>query len=203
MTRTKIINVLLTLMLPLLASAQEKTFEFYYIAHDYSTKVNDICSMLEEKYEMALEFSDCAMVFYLPDRENPKIVRMNVPGDNRAEFEELISEFRARYTHEIYAYVDLEQIVEIFNDSEIIGEDGKPLVQSIRMAWFVNPSFWAMNYNESLIASLYFILDLEKYKDYVTIDIWNSSDENIIVDRQTPFGLKNLMGNYPFHLLIL
>ena len=78
--------ILLCLILPLMASAQEKTFEFYYIAHDYTTKVNDICSMLEEKYEMAVEFSDCAMVFYLPDRDNPKIVKMNVPGDNRGDF---------------------------------------------------------------------------------------------------------------------
>ena len=53
MKKITFINILLFLMLPVLASAQEKTLEFYYIAHDYSTKVNDVCSMLEEKYEMA------------------------------------------------------------------------------------------------------------------------------------------------------
>lgn len=203
MNRIKLINIFLALMFPLLASAQDKTFEFYYIAHDYSTKVNDICSMLEEKYEMAIEFSDCAMVFYLPDREHPMIIKMNMPGDNRSDFEQLLSELRGRYTHESYAYVDLENIMQIFEDAEVFSEDGIPLFQSIRMSWFVNPSFWSMNYNESLIASSYFILDLDKYRDCVNVEIWNSSDEKMSVNRKSPFGLKNLMGNYPFHLLIL
>ena len=201
MKRIKLI--LLCLILPLMASAQEKTFEFYYIAHDYTTKVNDICSMLEEKYEMAVEFSDCAMVFYLPDRENPKIVKMNVPGDNRGDFEDLLAKLRGRYAHETYAYVDIKKVVETIDASEVFGEDGSLLCQSFRMVWFVNPSFWSMNYNESLISALYFILDLEQYGSKVTIDIWNSSEDRITYDRKNPFGTKNLMGKYPFHLLVL
>lgn len=203
MNRIRLINILLCLIIPLMATAQYKTFEFYYIAHDYSSKVDDICSMLEEKYEMALEYSDCAMVFYLPDRETPKIIKMNIKGDNRGDFEELLAELRGRYSHETYAYVDIEKITEIFNDADILDENGTPLFQSVLMTWFVNPSFWSMQYNESLIASLYFILDLEKYRDFVTIDIWNSSDDKIIIDKKNPFGAKNLMGSYPFHLLIL
>lgn len=193
---------MLALILPLAASAQEKTFEFYYISHDYSTNVNEICSMLEEKYQMAIEFSDCSQVFYLPDRENPKIVKMNLPGDNRRDFDALISELRGKYAHETYVYVDIEKIIEIINDADIIDEEGTPLYQSANFTWFVNPTFWDLNYNESLISSLYFILDLADYKDYVTFDIWNASDERIDVGRK-PFGTKNLMGDVPFHLLIL
>lgn len=201
--REKLISILFCLIMPLLASGQDRTLEFYYISHDYSTKIGDVCSMLEEKYEMAIEFSDCAMIFYLPDRDNPKVVRMNVEGDNRSEFEDLLSELRGRYAHEAYAYVDLDKITEIFNDVEIIDNEGNLHYQSIRMSWLINPSFWAMNCNETLISSLYFILDFEKYKDYVTIDIWNASDEKIDVNRNSPFGTKNLMGDYPFHMLIM
>lgn len=203
MKKITFINVLLFLMLPVLASAQEKTLEFYYIAHDYSTKVNDVCSMLEEKYEMALEFEDCAMIFYLPNKENPIVVKMNLEGDNRDEFSNLLAELRGRYAHDSYSYVDLQAITDIFNQHDILDESSMPAYRSVLMTWYINPSFWSLNYNETLIASLYFILELDKYSDYVTIDIWNASDERINFNRERPFGNKNLVWKHPFHMLIL
>ena len=203
MKKITFINILLFLMLPFLASAQEKTLEFYYIAHDYSTKVNDVCSMLEEKYEMALEFEDCAMIFYLPNKENPIVVKMNLEGDNRDEFSNLLAELRGRYAHDSYSYVDLQTITDIFNQHDILDESGMPAYRSVLMTWYINPSFLSLNYNETLIASLYFILELDKYSDYVTIDIWNASDERINFNRERPFGNKNLVWKHPFHMLIL
>lgn len=203
MKKITFINILLFLMLPVLASAQEKTLEFYYIAHDYSTKVNDVCSMLEEKYEMALEFEDCAMIFYLPNKENPIVVKMNLEGDNRDEFSNLLAELRGRYAHDSYSYVDLQAITDIFNQHDILDESGMPAYRSVLMTWYINSSFWSLNYNETLIASLYFILELDKYSDYVTIDIWNASDERINFNRERPFGNKNLVWKHPFHMLIL
>ena len=54
MKNIRILIMSLLLTLPMIASAQDKTFEFYYIAHDYSSKVESICSMLEY-FEIFLE----------------------------------------------------------------------------------------------------------------------------------------------------
>lgn len=203
MKNIRILIMSLLLTLPMIASAQDKTFEFYYIAHDYSSKVESICSMLEERYEVAMEYDDCAIIFYLPNGDTPFVVKMNLPGDNRRDFDQLIAELRMRYSHDTYVYVDLPQIVDIINKNDFIDDDGNFSFRSMRMAWFVNAAFWGMNYNESLIAALYFILDLDKYQDYVTIDIWDTGDERIRIDRRYPFGQKNLTSNYSFSLLTL
>lgn len=203
MKNIRILIMSLLLTLPMIASAQDKTFEFYYIAHDYSSKVESICSMLEERYEVAMEYDDCAIIFYLPNGDTPFVVKMNLPGDNRRDFDQLIAELRMRYSHDTYVYVDLPQIVDIINKNDFIDDDGNFSFRSMRMAWFVNAAFWGMNYNESLIAALYFILELDKYQDYVTIDIWDTGDERIRIDQRYPFGQKNLTSNYSFSLLTL
>lgn len=203
MKNIRILFISLLLALPMIAFAQDKTFEFYYIAHDYSTRVESICSMLEETYEVALEYEDCAVVFYLPNGEKPIVVKMNIPGDNRRDFNDLLSELRTRYTHDSYVYVDLPNMVDIINSADFIDEEGNPLYRSARFTWFINSSFWDMKYNESLISASYFILELDKYRDYVTIDIWDTGDERIRVNRNSPFGKKNLSGNYRFNLLTL
>lgn len=203
MRSIKIFIVSLLLTFPVLTSAQDKTFELYYIAHDYSTRVEGICSMLEETYEMALEYEDCAVVYYLPNGDRPIVVKVNVPGDNRRDFDALISELRTKYSHESYVYLDLPNLVEIFNAADFLDEDGSYNYSSMRITWFVNSSFWSMNYNESLISALYFVMDFDKHQDYVTIDIWDTGDERIRVNRNYPFGKKNLSSNYRFNLLTL
>lgn len=203
MKNIRILIISLMLSLPLAASAQEKTFELYYIAHDYTTKVESICSMLEERYEVALEYDDCAVVFYLPNAERPFIVKMNLPGDNRRDFEELLGELRTRFSHESYVYVDLPNLTDIFNGTDFIDDEGNYNFRSMRISWLINSSFWAMNYNESLISSLYFILELDKYQDYVTVDIWDTGDERIRINSHYPFGKRNLTGDYHLSLLSL
>ena len=47
---------ILLLMMPLMASAQNKSLEFYYIAHDRSTPVNELCDRLEQVYYTAMSY---------------------------------------------------------------------------------------------------------------------------------------------------
>ncbi len=204
MNRLKILLLPLLMAFPAIASAQYKTLEFFYIAHDYSTRVEAVCNMLEEKYEAALEFDDICLIFYLADGELPKVFRMNVPGDNRNTYEDFIGELRSKNSHDYSAvYVDLPNIVDIFNEVDFINNQGTLNYASVNINWYVNSTFWDLRYNESLIASSYFILDMAKYRDLVMFDIWNTGNGPINVDRNKPFGNKNLTGNYPFHILPL
>lgn len=201
----RIISIFLFLM-PFLASAQDdaakpaSSLEFYYIAHDRSTPVNDLCERLEQVYYTAMSYDDFAVIFYLPNYDEPVIVKMNLPGDNRDDFKKLISELRLKSAHEIYADIDHATIMDLFNTHDFIDEAGNPTFTSVLFCWYVNPDFWQFQYNEKLIASLYFSLELNKYKGYVTNQVWHATGDGLQVDEKLPFGTKNLCKDMDFFL---
>lgn len=192
--------------MPFLASAQDdaakpaSSLEFYYIAHDRSTPVNDLCERLEQVYYTAMSYDDFAVIFYLPNYDEPVIVKMNLPGDNRDDFKKLISELRLKSAHEIYADIDHATIMDLFNTHDFIDEAGNPTFTSVLFCWYVNPDFWQFQYNEKLIASLYFSLELNKYKGYVTNQVWHATGDGLQVDEKLPFGTKNLCKDMDFFL---
>lgn len=196
----KLLYSVLFLTASLAGFAQTQTLEFYYIAHDRTTPVNDLCSRLESVYETAMSYEDFAVIFYLPNYNEPKIVKMNLPGDNRDEFKTIISELRLKSAHEIYADVDYNTIMDLFNQHDFIDESGNPKFLSVLFLWYVNPDFWQFKYNEKLIASLYFNLELDKYKNYVTTQVWHADGDGLVVDNQLPFGTKNLCSDMMFML---
>ena len=192
--------IILLLALPILGSAQNQSLEFYYIAHDRTTPVGDLCSRLEQVYETALSYEDFAVIFYLPNYDEPMVVKVNLPGDNREEFGNIISELRLKSAHEIYADIDYAKIVELINEHDFIDQNGSPTYSSVLFCWYVNPDFWQFQYNEKLIASLYFNLELEQYPGYVTTQIWHAEGDGLEVSRKYPFGTKNLCRNMGFML---
>lgn len=184
----------------LAAYSQNQSFEFYYIAHDRSTPVSDLCDRLEEVFEMADQYEDCAVIFYLPNYDEPLIVKVNLPGDNRNDFKNLISELRLKASHEVYADVDYNNIVDLINEHDFIDENGKPTYTSVMFCWYVNPDFWQFLYNEELIAALYFNLELDRYQGYVSTQIWHAQGDGLMVDKKYPFGTKNLCKDMNFIL---
>ena len=108
----KLLYAILLVMASLPGFAQSQSLEFYYIAHDRTTPINELCNRLESVYETAMSYEDFAVIFYLPNYDEPKIVKMNLPGDNRDEFKEIISELRLKSSHEIFADVDYASILD-------------------------------------------------------------------------------------------
>ena len=196
----KILFILSFAMLSITALAQNQSFEFYYIAHDRTTPVSDLCRRLEQVYEMARSYEDIAVVFYLPNYDKPKIVKINLPGDNREEFKSIISELRLKSAHEIFADLDYGNIIDIMNEHDFLTPSGEAAYSSVTFCWYVNPDFWRFKYNEKLIASLYFALELEKYEGYVTTQVWHADVDGLVVDSDRPFGSKNLCATMNFLL---
>lgn len=199
----RFISILLLLM-PFMASAQDQSLEFFYIAHDSTTPVNILSERLEEVYENALNYEDYAVIFYMPNNDRPLIVKVNLEDDNRDDFKNIISELRLESAHDIRVDIDIEKIIELFNTYDFISESGEPQFSSVRFCWYINPDFWLFQYNEALIANLYFTLELEKYhrSGYVTTEIWHAKDDGLEdkVDRRYPFGTKNLCSTISFKL---
>lgn len=192
--------MMLLMVVPLAASAQSQSLEFYYIAHDRTTPVADLCDRLEEIYETALSYEDFAVIFYMPNFDEPIIVKINLPGDNRDDFSKIISELRLKPAHEIFADIDYAKIIDLVNTYDFIDDSGSPTYTSVLFCWYVNPDFWQFKYNEELIASLYFNLELERYSGYVETQIWHAQGDGLEVDRRYPFGKKNLCRGMNFLL---
>ena len=193
--------IFLTMLASLSLAAQKQSFEFYYIAHDRTTPVSDLCSRLEQVYETALSYEDYAVIFYLPNYDAPITVKVNLPGDNRKDFKNIISELRLKPSHEIFADVDYQNIINLINAHDFIDDAGTPAYTSVLFCWYVTPDFWQFNYNEELIARLYFNLELEKFSGYVETQIMHSHSDGLEVDARYPFGTKNLCKNMGFMLL--
>ena len=198
---------ILMILMPCIVSAQNNvvrptsSLEFHYIAHDRSTPVSELCDRLEQLYYTAMSYEDFAVIFYLPNYDQPIIVKMNLPGDNRDEFKRIISELRLKSAHEIYADIDYENISYLINLHDFIDENANPSYTSVLFCWYVNPDFWQFQYNEKLIASLYFNMELNKYKGYVSTQVWHAAGDGLIVDKKYPFGTKNLCAEMDFMLL--
>lgn len=200
----KKIACLILMLIPLVVSAQKQSLEFFYIAHDRTTPVNELCDRLEEIYEDALSDEDYAVIFYLPNYDSPIVVKINLEGENRDDFQKLISELRVKTQHEIYVDKDLETITEIFNSHDFITEDGQHTFDSVLLCWYINPDFWLFNYNEAIIASLYWSLEMEQYHKagYITTEIWHAAGDGLEknVNERYPFGRKNLCSSMNFVL---
>lgn len=196
----KFVLSILFALCSLASFAQSQSLEFYYIAHDRTTPVDDLCGILEEVFETADQYEDYAVIFYLPNYDEPIVVKVNLPGDNRNDFKNLISDLRLKPSHQIYANDDYANIVALINEHDFIDENGRPRYSSVQFYWYVNPDFWLFLNNEELIGALYFNLELSKYKGYVTTQIWHARDDGLKVDEKYPFGTKNLCRDMDFIL---
>ena len=193
--------LLLMVITSFTAFAQSQDFEFYYISHDRTTPVDDLCDRLEYIYENALGDESYAVIFYLPNYDEHIEVRINLEDDNRDDFSILVRELREKDAHENYAYHDYESIMKLINKYDFIDEEGNRQYSSVLFCWYVTPYFWDWGCNESLIARLYFTLELDKYRDNVSTQIWHAQYDGLQVDERNPFGNKNLCRQMGFVLM--
>lgn len=176
-------------------NTSEQTLEFYYIAHDRTSPVGKICDFIKERQKEATYYKDLAMIFYLADGENPMIVKMNLPGDNRQDFQNIINSLQQQMSHDISPIGDIKSVTDLFNEVDFVDSEGNPCFRSFQWISFVTPLFWQMQYNEDVIAALYFILDMGNLpEDYLTMDIYFDSDSSFKYNSKTPFGLKDICG---------
>lgn len=199
----KIYIILFAIITPFLSFAQDKSFEFYYIAHDYTTNVGELCDRLNDIYQDALSNEDYAVIFYMPNYDEYIDVRINLPDSNPDDFEQILSELRVKNVHDNSTNVDYNAILDLINKYDFVDEEGNKTYTSVLFCWYVTPPFWNWGNNESLIAKLYFTLELDKYPGYVESQFWHTRDDGLekFVDRRYPFGTKNICKGINFMLL--
>ena len=201
----RIVLIIISLLFTTMVRAQEESkqeLSFVYIAHDENTDTKALISRLKEKYANTINYPDIrACIFYLANGENPIFVKMNMPNDNHEDFENIVYSLQTKRSHDISPEVDVEKIVELFNENDIIDADGKQVYRYIEWDYYINSSFWHLQNNEHIIAKLFFVMDMDKLisSQYMALNFYYSDEtDNIPYDNVLPFGSKALCRSIEF-----
>ena len=185
------------------AQKTNKDFYFIYIAHDRTTPVQRLSRTLQEIYDGAVKYGH-SCVFYLANNESPYIVNVNIGNDNRNDFDAMIiGELQNKLSHGISPRFDLDAIVNMFNSNDYLLSEQELKYISVTWNFYTNEWFWNEGYNESLIASLYWIMDIDKTEELdFYFNVYHSENDKLELDDKLLFGVKNLSNiNEGFFLL--
>ncbi len=207
----RIVLLITALLVWVSAEAQQydthlQEFNFVYIGHDTDTPIQETMERLDYLYEEAVNHRDeYAVVFYLPNGYDPIIVRINTPNSNEDDYEIIKRELIMNRMHYVDPEVDVQKITELFNEVDIIDEEGNPLYKNVMWTYYINPSFWQMYYNERVIAYLYWVLEMEPLVEsrYLMLNVLIGKDsvDAVEYDPQLPFGPKDMCKAYKFSLM--
>ncbi len=179
----------------------EQDLTFIYITHDEYTAVQSLIERLRDAFTDAINYPESrAVIFYLANAENPIVAQVNTKNDNQQEFDRIVDELQIKRSHNIEPVVDCAKIQEIFNADDIIDENGKGLYRSVEWIYYVNSAFWTLKYNESIIASLFFIMDMKEMIEsgYLRVNIMYGADDPLPYNEELPFGSKALCASKKF-----
>ena len=173
----------------------EQEYNFIYIAHDATTPVQHLINRVRDVYDDAIRYNNAA-VFYLSNGDKPVVIKVNMPGDNRADFDnQLVAELQEKNSHDIMADEDVRQILNIIRSNEIVDELGGLLYNSVTFDFYVNQNFWSLQNHEAVIAALYFTLRVRRFieqeKEFY-FNVYEYQNEKIEYENGKLFGEKDV-----------
>ena len=177
--------------------SQAKDYHVVYVAHDYTTPTNQLSDILEEFYNTATDYDD-VVIFYLSNANTPIIINVNTQtDDNKQDFNDrLIGELQNFTSHDVLPGLDAQRIIDVISQNDFQDSTGALLYDKISFDFYVGGTFWQLGFNESLIAALYWSLNIADLdEDVVEFNVLHSSEDNQEeYSSKTPFGPKNLSG---------
>lgn len=181
----------------------DKTLQIIYLTKDYTSEANSLSYEIKDLFDLAIKDPSLALIFYLPNSLSPQIVKVNLPGDNREDIEGVFDALMTRSETIIDPATDLNGLVHLFDEVPLVGENGEKNFNNVEFIFYVTPTFWNLRYNEQIIASMYFALDLGgQWADkYCSMSIFHCANDGLNPDEKQPFGIKNLCKNYKFYLM--
>ena len=187
----------------LAAFGQDQSLQFYYIMKDHNIKVNPLVEEIRDIYDFARVDNNSAAIFYMANWDEPLIVKLNLPGDNRKDMDLIFEALMTKSETTINPSSDLEKISGLFNEIPLRTASGGKAFSRVEFNYYVTPSFWDLSYNEQIIAALYFVLDMDAdwAKDYVFMSILHQEGDGLTVNPKLPFGPADLPVGYKFQVL--
>ena len=166
----------------------------YYITHSTTTNERALIKSLE--LVRPSEYSDDA-IFYLTNSDKPMISYNGFPGEG-VLFQNIIDDIERCSSHDVYAYVDIEKLMEIFTSVEQLRGE----YEYVTLNFYIDSIFWDF-YRESVIAKLYHVLELADRPDFLYMNIFFTEGDVPDVDEKYPFGQKYQCVGYEFMPLTL
>lgn len=170
--------------------ASQQMFSFVYIAWDRSMSMQTLLDNMRDAYNHALV--DGPTIFYLSCGSQPIIVRVNTPDDNRDMYEqELLDNLRQQIDYSVDGIYDKQRIHELLRENNFVDENGNLVYKRTDFAFHVGQKFWDMANNETLIAALFFELDLGSYLSGESFGVNVYCPRALDIDGKYPFGKLN------------
>lgn len=191
---TKSLLLIILLFCIAFESNAQKRFFFIYIAHEEDTPVQKLVQRLTSAYDNADNNED-PTIFYLANTTSPIIVRMNLENDNREDFSKIVSELQERNSHSVMPKVDLHQILSLLGENNFCNSAGDLLYANTHLTFYVGNRFWRTRYNEFLIASLFFTLDIPRFLQPgvpFRFNVFYPQEVPIKYEESKPFGEWNI-----------
>ncbi len=191
-----IIMAMLFVAAPLMAQNTKKKLNFVYITHSDGTQTDRLIVRLREEFNRVLRMKE-PTVFYLTNGRAPLVVQINTENDNRKDFGEIVYQLQSMRSHSVNPQTDIRTIMSLVEDLEIEDTNGRPTYTKVDWIYYVNSSFWQAGYNESIIAKLYWILDMQQWENanYMSLRIYYGEKDPLPINEEAPFGNKNLCAN--------
>lgn len=193
----KLIFVILALV-SISAAAQgnlNDNLTFIYINHTTDTPVQMLCERLDNEFKSAKRFNK-PLIIYLANGKNSYIAKVGVDKADTDAYDNIIRALQERRFHNVAPKTDVLNIIDIFNHNDFLTEEGSLKYKSMTWEFYINQEFWDANYNEQIIARLYYALDLANFRDdFLHLMIYYSGEEEFVYDIEAPFGEKNLCKN--------
>lgn len=178
---------------------KSQTLDFYYICLDRKTSVQRLTRKLESEYNKLVEY-DNAGIFYLANNKTPKIVCVNLANVDKEQddsnFNALIGDLQSSTSHNIEVRFDIDSIMSLFERFPFLSEDEELLYKSVNWNFFVTSLFWSQRYHETLIAPLFWTMDMDKLrkKSNFMPRIYRGKEDvfEIGTDSKEALGVRNL-----------
>lgn len=175
--------------------AQERELEINYFAHDHFNE--SILNALDNLFQTNAFNKNKQTYFYLANAESPLILK--VDRDKQNEFEEFRYAINSQLKHNVWPEVDIQKILELLQEDDFINDFGEPRYDFFTLNFYTTPSFWSYSYNETLIARLFWDLDLASKSNF-QMNIYHPENDGMQYDDNRLFGPKKLTGDYQVYL---
>lgn len=174
------------------ADTKDKTMCFVYIAESDLTDNAAVANYLDLRYRKALSDKNFLLVIYLASEDNPLVVEINTPDDNRGDYPELLAEVKSVHINKVYPDSDLQRLVALFEKLEMFSQSYDIMYDSVDWHFHVTSDFWKQGYNESLISSLCFVMGVDHFENTnFRLRCYFSRYDDFEYDEAYPFGKKN------------
>ena len=169
---------------------------FVFLDHSPSLNSASVIERLRNLRDQALE-QENALIIYMPSETEPFIVKFNIDEDGSTEKSQ--SDF-GRLTHALNLPshnmnidIDRKKVLELMQHA--FTNDSKLNYMAVRMEFYLTSTFWDLGFNESILAPIYFALDVPnmQQENDLYFDVYaDLTDENM--PKNPNFGISNLAG---------